>query len=111
MVAKRLTQRVSRHPVAKSKVSRNTFSMVSTDARWIGLLGLAPVVGLTAEHAIAESNTRGILKVQGNRFDYGRVDGDVAVTTTSSCVLGLLLQNGESVSERAVIVDDVGKAK
>ena len=111
MVGEGLTQRVGRHPVAKSKVSRNTFQHGVNRRTVDWLVKVSSVVGLTSEHVVTESNTRGILEVQGNRFDYGRVDGDVAVTTTSSCVLGLLLQNGESVSERAVIVDDVGKAK
>lgn len=75
------------------------------------LVEVASVIGLTAEHVVAEPNAWGILQIESNRFDNCRVDCDVAVPLMLTCILGLLLKNGEPVSEGTVIIDDVGESQ
>lgn len=54
-------------------------------------------------------DTRGILQIESNCFHYGGIDGNVAVALVLPGVLGFLLQNGEPITEGAVIVDKVGE--
>ena len=76
---------------------------------WLVLVGT--IVGFTAEHVVTEPNTRGVLQIKSNCFDYCSVDGDVSVALMLTGVLGLLLQNREPISEGAVIIDEVGEPK
>lgn len=109
VVCECLTQRVGRHPITKSKVSGNTLQDIIYARPMDGLVFVASVIRLAAEHEVAETNTGGILQIERNRFDNGCVHCYVTVTFMSSGVPCLLLQNGEPVTEVTVIVDDVGE--
>ena len=111
VVSKRLAEGVGGHPVSKAKVSCNTLQhgVNRSSVDWFILIGT--IIGLTAEHVVTEPNTRGIFQIEGNCFDHCSIDGDVAVTLMLTGVLGLLLQNRESVSEGTVIIDEVGEPK
>lgn len=76
-----------------------------------GLIFVHSVIGLAAEHIVTKANVWSVLKVQGDSFDNCGVNGDVAVALILACVPGLLFQNGEPVTESAIIIDDVGEAQ
>ena len=109
VVGERLTQRVGRHSVAKSEVTGDALQDVVNASPMNGLVHAGSIVGLAAEHEVAEPNAWGVLQIERDRFDNGSVDGYVTVTLMRPGVLGLLLQNGKPVTEGAIIIDDVGE--
>lgn len=102
---------MGRHAVTKSKVTSNAFEhrVNGLFADWLILIH--SVIGLAAEHIVTEANVRSVLKVQGDSFDNCGVNSDIAVALMLARVPGLLFQNGEPVTESAIIIDDVGEAQ
>lgn len=111
MIGKGLTQRMGRHTITEAKVFGNAFKHKVNGLLADGLVLVYSVIGLTTEHIVTEVNAGRVLKVQGHSFHNCCVDGDVAVALTLAGVSRLLLQNGETVTEGAVIIDDVGEPK
>ena len=111
VVSKRLAEGVCRHSISKAKVSCNAFQHGINRSSMDWLILIRAIIGLAAEHVVTEPNTGSVFQIEGDRFDYCSVDGDVAVTLVLTGVLGLLLQNREPVSEGAVIIDEMGEPK
>lgn len=111
VVSKRLAEGMGRHSISKAKVSCNALQhgINRSPVNWLILI--RAIIGLTAEHVVTEPNTRSVFKIEGDRLNYCSVDGDVAVSLMLTGVLGLFLQNRESISEGAVIIDEVGEPK
>ena len=104
VVSKRLAEGMGRHSISKAKVSCNALQhgINRSPVNWLILI--RAIIGLTAEHVVTEPNTRSVFKIEGDRLNYCSVDGDVAVSLMLTGVLGLFLQNRESISEGAVIL-------
>lgn len=111
VVSKRLAEGVCRHSISKAKVSCNAFQHGINRSSMDWLILIRAIIGLAAEHVVTEPNTRSVFKIEGDRLNYCSVDGDVAVSLMLTGVLGLFLQNRESISEGAVIIDEVGEPK
>ena len=99
------------HAITKPKVTGNAFEHRVNGLLADGFILIHSVIGLAAEHIVTEANVWSVLKVQGDSFDNCSVDGDVAITLMLACVPGLLFQNVESVTEGAIIIDEVGEAQ
>ena len=109
VVCERLAQCVSGHPVTKAKVFGDTLQDGVNGSPVDGFVLVASVVGFATEHEVTEPNVGGVFQVERNCFDDGGIHRYVAVALVGSCVLGLLLQNSEPVTEGALIVDEVGE--
>ena len=111
VVSKRFAEGVCRHSISKAKVSCNAFQHGINRSSMDWLILIRAIIGLAAEHVVTEPNTGSVFQIEGDRFDYCSVDGDVAVTIVLTGVLGLILQNREPVSEGAVIIDEMREPK
>lgn len=111
VVSKRLAEGMGRHSISKAKVSCNALQHGINRSPVDWLILIRAIIGLTAEHVVTEPNTRSVFKIEGDCLNYCSVDGDVAVSLMLTGVFGLLLQNRESISEGAVIIDEVGEPK
>lgn len=109
VIGERLTQRVGSHPITKTEVFRHTLQHGIDGLLADGLVLVTSIIRGTAEHIVAQVDTRGILQIEGNCFHHGGVDGDVTVALMLPSVLGFLLQNGEAVTEGTVVIDEVGE--
>lgn len=111
MIGEGLTQCVGRHTITKAKVFSDTLKHKVNGLLADRLVFVHSIIGLAAEHIVAEVNTGRVLKVQGHSFYNCCVDGDIAVALTLAGVSRLLLQNRKTVTESAIIVDDVSEPK
>lgn len=102
---------MGRHAVTKSKVTSNAFEHRVNGLLADGFILIHSVIGLATEHIVTEANVWSVLKVQGDSFNNCSVDGDVAITLMLARVPSFLFQNGEPVTECAIIIDDVGEAQ
>ena len=100
---------MSGHLIAKAEVIGNTLHDIVNGVAVEGLVRGRTVVALRPEHVIAQPHVGCILKVQGDSFDNGSIDGDIPVLLMLSGVLGFLLQNSKAVFEGELFVDDMGE--
>jgi len=111
MIGEGLTQCMGRHTITKAKVFSDTLKHKVNGLLADRLVFVHSIIGLAAEHIVAEVNAGRVLKVQGHSFYNCCVDGDIAVALTLAGVSRLLLQNRKTVTESAIIVDDVSEPK
>ena len=111
MIGEGLTQCVGRHTITKTKVFGDTLKHKVNGLFADRLVFVHPIIGLAAEHIVAEMNTGRVLKIQGHSFHNRCVNGNVTVALTLASVPCLLLQNRKAVTESAIIIDDVGEAQ
>ena len=111
VVSEGLAQRVGSHPITEPTVTSDTLEDIIDSLLGHRLVLIGTTVGLGAEHIVGEANAFLVFKVQGDGFDDGVVDSDVAVLMNLARIAGLLLVHGEPVTERAVVIDKVGKAQ
>ena len=96
MVSEGLAQCVSRHAITEAKVFGDTLKHEVNGLLADRFVLVHTIIGLAAEHIVAEANAGRVLKVQGHSFYNCRVDGDIAVALTLAGVSRLLFQNRES---------------
>lgn len=111
MIGEGLTQCVGSHTITKTKVFGDTLKHEVNGLLADRLVFVYSIIGLAAEHIVAEVNAGCVLKVQGHSFYNCCVDGDVTVALTLACVSRLLFQNRKTVTEGAVIIDDMSEPK
>ena len=111
MIGEGLTQCMGRHTITKAKVFSDTLKHKVNGLLADRLVFVHSIIGLAAEHIVAEVNTGRVFKIQSHSFHNCCVNGDVAVALMLACVPGLLFQNGEPVTKGAIIIDDVGEAQ
>ena len=111
MIGEGLTQCMGRHTITKAKVFSDTLKHKVNGLLADRLVFVHSIIGLAAEHIVTEANVWSVLKVQGHSFYNCCVDGDIAVALTLAGVSRLLLQNGKTVTESTIIIDDMSEPK
>ena len=111
MIGEGLTQCVGSHTITKTKVFGDTLKHKVNGLFADRLVFVHSIIGLAAEHIVAEVNTGRVLKIQGHSFHNCCVNGDVAVALTLTSVPCLLLQNRKAVTEGTIVIDDMSEPK
>ena len=109
MISKGLPQRVSGHLIAKTKIGSDAFENVVSSLSSERSVCVLVAIALAPEHVVTELDSWCIGQIKSYGFDYSFIDSDATVLSVLPCVLRLLFQNVEAITERAVIINDIGE--